>query len=299
MELLHNDYMRSTGHGSSWSVTIDPPTRPIKSYYEETVIAAEMIWAQKQGTLYLCYSGGLDSEYVLSVFRHLKMKIKPVIMRTAYNSHETVYAFEYCKNNNIKPIVIELDYDKFVESGQVLEIAKKMKSAAWQLSANMWLASQLDGTVITGNDPPHMRKKKDGLWYLDEEEIIHSQFRYFKKYGVYGTPFFLSYTPELMLSFLLDPTMRLLANNGIPGKLGTNSTKVHVFNNNGGAFRLENRTKYHGYEHVESSPIYLHPNIQTVESFKDKWLGSSDHQYHMVVEKLSSGKKSKEKHSGE
>ena len=298
MELLYNNYMRSSGHGLTWTVTIDPPSRPVKTYYEETVIAAEMIWAQKQGTLYLCYSGGLDSEYVLSVLLALKMKVKPVIMRTQYNSHETVYAFKFCKEKNLKPIVIDLDYNKFVESGQVLEIAKSMKSAAWQLSSNMWLASQLDGTVITGNDPPHMKKKDDGLWYLDEEEIIHSQFRYFKKHGVYGTPFFLSYTPELMLSFLLDPTMKLLANNGIPGKLGTNSTKVHVFNNNGGAFELINRTNYHGYEYVEASPIYHHPDIQTVESFKDKWLGSSDHQYHTVIEKLISGKKSREKHTG-
>jgi hypothetical protein len=164
-----------------------------------------------------------------------------------------------------------------------------MECAAYQIPCNMWLASQLDGTVITGNDPPHMKKKDDGLWYLDEEEIIHSQFNYFNKYNVYGTPFFLSYTPELMLSFLIDPTMRLLANNGIQGKLGTNSTKVHVFNNNGGAFKLENRVKQHGYEQVEKSEIYNHPDIQLVNTWKEKWYGSSDHQYHKVVETLENG----------
>jgi hypothetical protein len=299
MELVLNNYLRGKGHGKTWTVEIDPPTRAIKSYFEETCIAAEMIWAQKQGPLYLCYSGGLDSEYVLSVVRHLGMQVIPVIMRTAYNDHETRYAFEYCKSYNITPTVIDLDYDKFIESGKFLEIATSIKCAAFQIPCNMWLASQLDGTVITGNDPPHMKKKADGLWYLDEEEIIHSQFAYFKKYKVHGTPFLLSYTPELMLSFLLDPTMVSLANNRIPGKLGTNSTKVQVFNNNKGAFSLVNRVKQHGYEHVETSAIFNHPDIQTVVSWKDKWLGSSDHQYHKVVERLSNNKTSKEKHSGD
>jgi hypothetical protein len=298
MELVQNDYLRGSGHGANWTVRINPPTRKVKSYFEETCIAAEIIWENRQGPIQLCYSGGLDSEYVLSVFLHLGMPITPVIMRTAYNYHETRYAFEYCDARNIKPTIVDLDYDKFVKSGKLLEIATNIKCAAYQIPCNMWLCSQLDGTVITGNDPPHMKKKDDQQWYLDEEEIIHSQFRYYKQYGIYGTPFFLSYTPELMLSFLLDPTMELLANNGIPGKLGTNSTKVHVFNNNNGAFTLVNRTKQHGYEIVEQNEIYNHPDILTVNSWKEKWTGSSDHQYHVVVKRLTDNITSVEQHSG-
>jgi len=35
-----------------------------------------------------------------------------------------------------------------------------------------------------------------------------------------------------------------------------------------------------------------HPDIQTGISWKDKWKGTSDHQYHDVVAKLSSGNSS-------
>lgn len=288
MDLLYNNYMRSSGNGPTWCVEIDPPTRPVKSYYEETVIAAEMIWATKEGPLQLCYSGGLDSEYVLAVLTKLGMKVDVIIMRTAYNYPETAYAFRYCEANNIIPTIIDLDYDKFVDSYEYLEIAESMKCAAWQLPSNMWLAKQLDGTVITGNDPPHMKlNQKNNLWYLDEEEIIHSQFNFWKQNKIKGTPFFLSYTPELMLSFLLDPTMERLANNEIPGKLGTNSTKVEVFNRDSG-LQLENRLKKSGYELVEKSFIFQHPNIQTVISWEEKWKGTSDHQYHEVVKKLQS-----------
>lgn len=295
MRLLDNNYLRGSGHGSTWHVEIDPPRRPVKSYYEETVIAAEMIWAQKQGALNLLYSGGLDSEYVLSVFLKLGMDIHPVIMNLCshsgyiYNTHESKYAFKFCEAKGLNPTVINLNFDEFVESGQLLSIAESVECAAYQLPASMWLASQIDGTVITGNDPPHLKlNTQDGQWYLDEEEIIHTQFKYFKKYDVYGTPFFLSYTPELMLSFLLDPTMADLANHKFYGKLGSNSTKVHVFNN-GSGFDLEQRVKQHGYEKIAESPIYHHPDIQAVIARKDRWLGTSDHQYHEVVARLTSG----------
>lgn len=294
MQLVDNNYLRGSGHGATWHVDIDPPRRPVKSYYEETIIAAEMIWAQKQGKLNLLYSGGLDSEYVLSVFLKLGMDIQPVIMNVTshsgevYNVHESKYAFKFCKQHGLTPTIIDLNFDQFVESGQFLSIAESVQCAAYQLPASMWLASQIDGTVITGNDPPHLKlNTTDNLWYLDEEEIIHSQFNYFKQYNVYGTPFFLSYTPEMMLSFLIDPAMVALANGHFPGKTGTNSTKLYVFNN-GSGFNLEQRVKQHGYEQVAKSPIFNHPDVQTVVSRKDRWLGTSDHQYHRVVADLMS-----------
>jgi hypothetical protein len=289
MQLVDNNYLRSSGNGPTWTVEIDPPRRSVKSYYEETLIAAEMLWERKQGKLQLCYSGGLDSEYVLSILLKFGMTVEVVIMRTQYNYHETQYAFKFCEAKNITPTVIDLDYDKFVESGQLLEIAESIKCAAFQIPCNMWLASQLDGTVITGNDPPHLKlNPKDNLWYLDEEEIIHSQLAYWNQHGLDGTPFLLSYTPEQMLAFLVDPAIEKLANHGFPGRLGTNSTKVEVFNR-GTGFNLEQRIKQTGYEHVETSPIFQHPDIQTVVSRKDRWLGTSDHQYHKVIKTLSAG----------
>ncbi len=293
MDLLYKNYMRSSGNGPTWCVEIDPPSGPVKSYFEEIKIACEMIWANKTSPLQLCYSGGLDSEYVLSVLLHLGMEVEVVIMKTQYNHPETDYAFKFCEAKNINPTIVDLDYDKFVESGQLLEIATEMKCAQWQIPSNMWLVKQLTGTVIIGNDPPHLKlNQKDNLWYLDEEEVIHSQFNFWKQNNIEGTPFLLSYTPESMLSFLIDPDIEKLANHGFPGKLGTNSTKVNVFNRNTG-FNLEQRIKKHGYELVEPNLIFQHPVIQTVISWKDKWKGTSDHQYHDVVAKLSSGQSSK------
>lgn len=294
MDLLHNNYMRSTGNGPTWCVEIDPPTRPVKSYWEETLIACEIIYEQRTAPLQLCYSGGLDSEFVLSTFLHLGIDVEVVIMKTQYNYPETQYAFKFCEAKNITPTIVDLDLDRFVQSGEMIKIAESMQVCNFIIPANMWLISQLDGTVVTGNDPPHMKKNyQDNQWYLDEEEVIHSQFNFYRQYGISGTPFLLSYTPEQMLSFLVDPTMQDLANNKIPGKLGTNSTKVFVFNN-GSGYDLEQRKKLTGYEKAfETSHFMEYQDVKTVFSWADKWLGTSDHQYHEVVQKLISGRSSK------
>ena len=296
MNFLDNDYMTSSGQGDTWTVQINPPRRPVKSYYEEACIAAEMIWEQKQGKLHLTYSGGLDSEYVLSVFLSLGMDIQPVLMNlksddgsVVYNHHEIKYAYKFCESWNIKPTIIDLNFDEFVRSGQMLSIAEPIRTCTVMMPASLWLVAQIDGTVLTGNDPPHLiLNRQDDQWYLDEEEIIHTQFRYWRDKKIEGTPFFLSYTPEMMLAFLTEPTIHKLANHGFPGKRGTNSSKVHVYNN-GTGFNLEQRVKQTGYENVMRSEIFQHPDCQTIESWQSKYRGSSDHQYHDVVFKLSNG----------
>jgi hypothetical protein len=283
---LHDGYLSWAGNGPTWSVDVKPVTRPIKSFYEETKLVAEKVWAEKQGNIHLCYSGGLDSEYVLAVFRTLGMSITPVIMCTQYNHHETQYAFKYCDKNNITPIVIDLDYDKFVESGKFLKIATDYKIAAFQMPSNLWLTTQIDGTVITGDSDPHLFLDKDGKWYVDELEPLYTQFNFYEQNNIYGTPFFLSYTAEQYFAFLTDPTIQQLANNQIPGKTGSYSSKVHVYNNQN-KFVLEQRVKKHGYEIVEQSPIFNHPDIQLVNSWKSKWWGSSNHEYFKLTKGLS------------
>ena len=119
-----------------------------------------------------------------------------------------------------------------------------------------------------------------------EEYEISNLLSFFKKNNIHGTPFFLSYTSEQYFAFLSDPTMLSLARNEIPGKTGSYSSKVHVYNNQN-RFKLEQRVKKHGYEIVEQSPIFNHPDIQLVNSWKDKWWGSSNHEYFQLIEGLS------------
>ncbi len=287
MDLLFNNYMKSSGNGDTWHVDISPATRPVGTYFQETVKAMEYVYANKNGKLYVLYSGGMDSEYVCEVLLHLKMDFTPVIVDIKHNAHDIRYAFEFCERKNIKPIVIDIDYEKFVDSGEIVEIANNMRCCSYRMPATMKAMLELDGFFLLGNDPPYMRKN-DGRWQLEEEEVIHSIFNFFKHYKVDGCPFILSYTPEMMLSFLQDPTMKALASGKkYTGRLGTNSTKVLVYNNNDDAFSIPNRQKYVGYEKVDRTDIINHPNIKLLESYRAKWNGCYKVDYDVIVDQLS------------
>lgn len=300
MELTKNNYLYGTGHGSTWHVNIDPPTRKVKTYFEETLSAVEEIYASKTGKFQVLYSGGLDSQYVCEILLHLGMPFDPVIIELkdsagqVLNQHDIQYAYEFCNARSITPIKYDLNFEKFIDSGENVAIAESVSCCSFVLPATMHVASQLDGFSLLGNDPPYLRYEKDkNLWVLEELEYIHSLLRYYNKYNVNGCPFLLSYTPEMMLSFLLDPSIVKLGTNQLPGKTGSNSTKSHVFNN-GSNFNMpvydfvtQSRIKFTGYEKIYHSTLMYHPNMKIFEEFKTKWNGEYLEPYADAVIRLS------------
>lgn len=242
MELIKDNYLRGHGTGPSWHVDIDPPTRKVKSYFEETLLTSEYMYANKTGKLMLMLSGGLDSEYVFRVCQHLKFEFTPVIVRLMgkhakrdYNHADTVQGFKLCNAFNIKPLVIEFDFDEFFDSGEIFEMMHTWRCRGIGVITLLKIIESLDGFTIMGNDPPYMRfNEQVGQWQLEEEELIHTLLRFYQGKNLNGCPFLLSYTPEMMLSFLLDPHIVDLANGKYVGRTGTNSTKSYVFNNGSG-----------------------------------------------------------------
>ena len=115
-----------------------------------------------------------------------------------------------------------------------------------------------------------------------------------KKFNLNGCPFLLSYTPEMMLSFLLDPKIAELGNNMFPGKKGSNSTKSYVFNNGSGFnmdvydFDKQTRLKYTGYEKIYSYKSLLeYPNAANWKEYWKNWNGEYLEPYTDVVARLS------------
>jgi hypothetical protein len=302
LELTKNNYLYGTGSGETWHVNIDPPKKQVRTYFEETLTALEYVHANKVGKFHLLYSGGLDSEYVARCLLHLKMNFNIVIIRlknnidgSYYNDHDTVYAFDFCKNNNINPIIYELDFNKFVDSGKIVEIATSVECCVSAIPGTLQVANQIDGFTLMGNDPPYLRYDQTrDKWYLEELQYIHSILRFYKKNNLNGCPFILSYTAEMMLAFLLDPKIVELGNNRLSGRRGSNSSKSHVFNRESNFnmehynFTVGNRVKFTGYENVYREEISNHPNLKIFdEEFWKKWNGEYLEYYPDAVKRLS------------
>lgn len=290
MEFLKDNYLRPYGTGKDFKVDIDVPKTISKNYHELSRDVAELVYVNRQGKLYLLYSGGLDSEYVLSTFLALGINVIPVIIKLNpnYNDHDVRYAFDFCESKNLKPIIVDIDFDDFVASGKILDLALEFKVGAYQLPCTFSVLEKLDGTLIMGSHGnPHMcLNEENDIWYVDEYEPIHKLLDFFKSRNLYGCPFFLVYTAEQYFSFLLDPAMKKLAEHGFRGKLGNNSTKYLVYNN-GSGFNLINRKKFTGYENIEQSPIFQHPNLQFFENQGKEWWGVYAIEYFKLIKKFT------------
>jgi len=269
MNLLHNNYLRPSGSGNTFSIDIDTITN-INSlnYFTASKEAAQIVADNRQGKLHLMYSGGVDSEYTLALFRSLNISVIPVIVKLfpEYNAHDVAYAFKYCENHNIKPVVIDLNFDNFVKSGEMYRIAKSMNCRMFQYAATAYATSQLNGTVLCGDGEAYIRldtvTKK---WNVMIHEYEYGLPTYFKLNNIYGTPHFNRYTKEMYYGFLNDIVMTELANNQHPTKLGSFSSKWIIYNRHSN-FNLEKRTKYHGYENIEKQDIYKDESFQAIET---------------------------------
>lgn len=289
MGFLKNNYLRTSGSGETFRFEIDSPVDKHANFHTTSLSVAEEVYQNKQGKLYLMYSGGVDSEYVLNLFLSLGIDITPVIIKLTpyYNEHDVKYAFEFCESKNLKPIIIDLDFDQFVKSGLIVDIANEFQIGAYQLPSTFHCVSQLDGTVVMGSHgPPHMTlDQTTNTWMVDEIEPLHTVLKYFEKNKIHGCPYLLVHTPEQYLSFLQHPVMQDLANHKYIGKLGNNSTKGIVYNEVSG-YELTRRPKYTGYENVENREIFNHPNLKCFSEFKKKWWGTHSEPYHLLVDRL-------------
>lgn len=282
MQLLKDNYLQFYGHGQNWKLSINGPACCPENYFLETCKAAEALWSARSGKVYLLYSGGIDSEYTLSIFRHLGMNVQPVIIRLLpnYNAHETRYAFEFCAANNIKPLIIDIDFDQFVKSGEIVNLAKEMECSIYHYSATAYAINQLDGTIVLGEGEPYIKlDTEQNQWNVEIHEYEFCIMRYMQKHNIPGIANFLAWSSEMRLAFLTDSRIAELAANQWPGKLGSNSSKIEVYNRHS-KFNLLPRQKYHGYEHVEKSEIFNHLNFKEFDQLKQAWGGIYIENYH-------------------
>ena len=274
MQLSKNNYILPSGMSRTFSVLFNELSKQYDNYFVESCKAAKEVYDLKQGKVYILYSGGVDSEYALSIFLSLGMDITPVIinLNPNYNDFDIKYATDFCNRKNITPLIINLDFDQFVKSGKFLEVSKICRSKIYHRAATAYVAGQLDGTVLLGDGEPYIKKDSNDNWNIEIYEHDYAVWNYYVAKGIYGTTHFNRYTSEMLLSFFADERMVELANNIVPGKLSSNSSKFIMYNRHCD-FNLEERPKYHGYEKIEASEIFKHDAFRELEIVGKEWNG--------------------------
>lgn len=299
-EYTKNNYLYGVGSGDSWYLNIDPPSRKVKTYFEETLESAEYVRENSVGKFTVFLSGGLDSQFVCKVLLRLGIDFDTIIIEYTdsqgipYNYHDIKWAYQFCESENIKSKTISIDFNNLVESGKAVEIAESIECSCAVTSSFLSVLDSIDGFIIMGDYPPYLGyDDSKNIWILREFQFTHSIVKFFKKHSINGCPFLLSYSAEQTLSFLLDPSIVKLGTGKLQGKLGSNSTKTYVYNN-GSNFNMphydfdsKSRIKLDGFENIWNSEIYQHPNIQIFKEFRKKWNGEYQEPYIEAVKRLS------------
>jgi hypothetical protein len=287
LSLSHNNYFTTSGHGADWTVHLNPCTKIIyEDYTNESIQAASLIYENRTSPLTLLFSGGLDSEYMIRIFEKAKIPFDVAIITYGnYNSHDTKFAFDFCESHNIKPTVVDIDIEKFIQEGKIYEIAHTAKCCAYQMPSIMHGITKLDGTIIMANGEPYV-KKYDDSWYWQETEKVNSYMNWYNINNIDGTPDFLRYTPEMTLSFLENPIIKEIVENNNLGKLSTRTSKHKLYSKE---FSFIPRPKFTGWEELEKTKYY---NLiqEEFDKLKNTYNGKFEIEYKQLIKSLKANR---------
>ena len=290
MNLSYNDYYTTSGNGDTWAVHLKPCTQKSTTYYAECIRAAKLIAEESSKQIVLMFSGGIDSEFMLNIFKDAQVDFKVAIISYGkWNKHDARYAVDYCKLHGIVPDIIDLDLEKFITSGLIYEIAEKGKCSAYQLTSVMHGISQIDGAVIMANGEPEVNLMPDSTWHWAETERINSYMNWYTSQGIDGTPDFMRYTPEQTVSFLNEPLVKQLINGELENQWHTGlintsvSIKHALFNQH---FNQVKRQKYTGWEYLERCPMFQQVD-DGFRTFRQRFNGDFRLDYNVVLDLLA------------
>jgi hypothetical protein len=284
MDLTYNDYFTTSGQGRyNWKVHLKQCTQSPSSYYEECIRAAKIL-GESADPLYLMFSGGIDGEFMINIFKDAKVDFKvAIISYGVYNEHDAKYAFEYCNANGITPEIIDLDLEEFITSGRMIEVAEEAKCCAYQMTSVMEGIKKIDGNVIMANGEPQVNKMPNGTWHWEETERINSYMNWYTLHNITGTPDFMRYTSEQTLSFLEEPLVKQLVNNELEQEYSV-AIKQQLYSQH---FTIEPRYKFTGWERLENSAFF--EDNKVFESFahlRDMYNGQYVLDYNDVCQQL-------------
>ena len=158
----HNDWFQTnvknhvTGD-QKFEVYLNPYKFNPLDFHSAAKMTAELLYSQHKN-IYLAYSGGLDSEFILKTFVDNGIPITPVIVLTPHNHIESCYAFRFCRKYSLTPVVLEYTEKQLLEAIYRIILSKVNHfSPTCACFIHMLLvmkyAEENDGVMLCGEHP--------------------------------------------------------------------------------------------------------------------------------------------------
>lgn len=250
-------FANRVGHDEAFSVRFGK-AEDCKSWAEELRIAVQKLIADHGTKLALFYSGGSDSEVALRMLLEAGVKPEVHIIQFAENLnwHEIHHAFDLCASLGIEPVVWHHDAIRYIKSEGYMHLATKYQCSQIAYLKVLEYARRVDRPVIMGGEiyfQKHQlhdggRVHADTAWYYiyrEDEDGVTYRYSYDTGHPVINE--FFTYTPNLLYSWMIHPSIKRIANNEEPGKITLLSIKGKVYQQELG-IQLAAQKKFHGYE---------------------------------------------------
>lgn len=249
-----------------WRVQYGRAKRFPMTFRQECLEAARLIQRQTQLPITVLFSGGIDSEVALRSFYEAGIPVTAAILKFkgGLNAHDTAWARVTCDELKIPVKTYELDLLSFWNSSEALKYADETQCVSPQFLTTMWLLDQCEGYCVLGSGENFLTFRTPTSrtigWSLVEKEKVAAWYRYFISRNRPGCPGFFQYTPELMLSWMLDPAAVAfwrkhagLIRDSIP-------MKFSIYRQH---FALRPRPKFTGFENVAAEDAILRQELET------------------------------------
>jgi len=236
-------------------------TRTPLSWMEELERAAVSLAESTTKQIWICSSGGVDSETLCEVFLrlHLPFKVMTIEFADVKNAHDVMHAKRWCQRNHVHQELYSLDIfdfvkdelDHYLEDGYVAgELFRYLMIKEMAIVENMGGFAVLAGgeqlyevdaskQVLTAADP-----------YLKADITYTTPLEWCRRNNARHEPYFYFSTPEIMLAWLRIPLVNFVLNNP---DFFRHPTNKHALKNSVIRYHFPQqqwRNKYTGFEQV-------------------------------------------------
>lgn len=190
------------------------------------------------------YSGGLDSECVLSTLLTLNIPIVAVTQRLLVNNAPTnindlYYSEKFCRENQIKQIIVDFHVDKFYNNGDHIPYMEPYRFTRFPAAALLWLMEQCNSFPVVGGDYSWPQTNIGKKAFSPHRHDYNCYDHYMKSKGITGIGNMLSHSLDSNYIFIKEHESI---------KLSDVADKNVLLQNLG--FNLEYRHGSYGWENI-------------------------------------------------
>jgi hypothetical protein len=256
-----------THHGINYDPTefkiwYSPCSREVGRWTEEIKTSAKLLANSTNRDIWICMSGGIDSEVVANTFKDLGIPFRALIAQfpDKLNEHDIVYARRWCENNKIEYKIFNFDMLDFIKHGHTKYLKEGLVSNnifRYFCIELLQYIEDINGFGILGGKSVGLRLAQsvkgaeDNTTIYDNYDIGSlAPIEWCHKNNLKHCLFFYQSTSEIHQAYLNDPINQMLINNPYMLRSSSANEAAKILMMRSHFPLLVPRTKHHGFEKI-------------------------------------------------